>query len=100
LSAWIPIEKNEPHVKKEREKARTLRESGWWKQQCAQGRCHYCYQSFPPETLTMDHQVPIARGGYSNKKNCVPACKSCNAAKKAQTPAEMILNRLKSENRS
>ncbi len=32
--------------------------------------------------LTMDHVVPIIRGGRSTKGNVVPACKSCNAKKK------------------
>ncbi len=95
MSAWIPIEKNETHVKKEREKARALRDSAWWKQQLAKGICHYCGKTFPPESLTLDHVVPISRGGHSNKGNCVPACKPCNSEKKSLTPAEIILNRLK-----
>ncbi len=95
MHAWIPIEKNEVHVRKEREKARALRGTAWWKQLLAKGVCHYCSKHFPREALTMDHLIPVARGGYSNKRNCVPACKPCNTEKKAQTPVEIILNRLK-----
>lgn len=29
----------------------------------------------------MDHVVPLARGGKSNKKNCVVSCKACNSQK-------------------
>jgi 5-methylcytosine-specific restriction protein A len=38
--------------------------------------------------LTMDHIVPIARGGRSTKGNVVPACKSCNTKKKQLLPME------------
>ena len=32
--------------------------------------------------MTMDHIVPIIRGGKSTKGNVVPACKECNTKKK------------------
>jgi len=41
-----------------------------------------------PKALTMDHIVPIARGGRSTKSNVVPACKTCNNAKKQLLPME------------
>jgi len=83
------------HKKKERTKARELRHSNWWKQKLAEGLCHYCGQRFPVEELTMDHKVPVARGGRSNKGNVVVACKVCNNKKKHKTPAEMVLENLK-----
>ncbi|MCB0357119.1 MAG: HNH endonuclease [Bdellovibrionales bacterium] len=44
--------------------------------------------------MTMDHKVPIARGGKTTKGNVVAACKKCNTAKKHLTPAEQLLNSL------
>ncbi|MDE0788643.1 MAG: HNH endonuclease signature motif containing protein, partial [SAR324 cluster bacterium] len=38
--------------------------------------------------LTMDHVVPLARGGRSIKSNLVPCCKSCNNQKKNLLPIE------------
>ena len=38
--------------------------------------------------LTMDHIVPLARGGKSTKGNVVPACKACNNAKQHLLPME------------
>ena len=32
--------------------------------------------------LTMDHLVPLSRGGKSIRANLVPACKECNNKKK------------------
>jgi len=69
-------------IRREKNKARELRRSRWWQQKIASGVCHYCQGRFKPAELTMDHVVPIARGGRSVKNNLVPACKECNTAKK------------------
>ncbi len=42
----------------------------------------------------MDHIVPLARGGESNKGNIVPACRDCNQKKKLETPAERLLREM------
>jgi len=75
-------------LKKEKQKARELRNSQWWKRKRSQGICYYCHESFPPKTLTMDHIVPMARGGKSVKSNIVPCCKACNSKKKQLLPLE------------
>ena len=75
-------------IKRERQKARDLRNSQWWKRKRAKGVCYYCGRSFPPRELTMDHIVPIARGGKSTKGNIVAACKECNTQKKQLLPME------------
>lgn len=82
---------DERRIKAERHKARELRGSQWWKRRCAKGICHYCGSSTPPKELTMDHIVPIARGGRSTKGNLVPACKQCNNKKKQLLPMEWDL---------
>lgn len=73
---------DESHAKLERAKARELRHSRWWHNKLQQGLCHYCGQKFKPEELTMDHVIPLARGGMSTKNNLVTACKACNNKKK------------------
>lgn len=82
---------DEKHIKREREKARALKKSGWWKQQLAERRCFYCSGEFAAAELTMDHKTPMSRGGRSTKGNVVPCCKECNNEKKFYTPAEMIM---------
>jgi two-component system phosphate regulon sensor histidine kinase PhoR len=79
---------DEADIKTERRKARELRASQWWKRRCAKGLCYYCGAPTPPGELTMDHIVPIARGGKSTKGNIVPACKECNNKKKQLLPME------------
>ena len=73
---------------REKRKARDLRDSQWWKRRVAHGQCHYCGCSTPPRELTMDHVVPIVRGGASERGNVVPCCKECNSRKKDLLPLE------------
>lgn len=75
-------------INAERNKARDLRASQWWKRRCAKGQCYWCLQSVPARELTMDHIVPLARGGKTTKGNVVPACKTCNTKKKQLLPME------------
>lgn len=84
---WF-IGADEAHIKRERRKARELRQSQWWKRRCAKGVCHWCEQPVKPAELTMDHVVPVARGGKSTKGNVVPCCKTCNTKKKQLLPME------------
>ena len=55
----------------------------WQQLQIQKKRCHYCDRRFteglPP---TIDHVIPIARGGDDAPENCVLACKPCNSSKK------------------
>ncbi|HQO74272.1 MAG TPA: HNH endonuclease, partial [Candidatus Marinimicrobia bacterium] len=67
MTDWIAIKKDEKHIAREKAKARELRQSNWWKQKIAAGICYYCGKKFKPQELTMDHIVPIARGGKSIK---------------------------------
>ena len=55
--------------------------------------------TFPPSELTMDHLVPIIRGGRSTQGNVVPACKECNSKKGYLLPLEWeeYLNSVKEE---
>jgi 5-methylcytosine-specific restriction endonuclease McrA len=99
LSDWFNLQADDKTVRREREKARALRKSNWWKARLAEGRCHYCGRIFKPEELTMDHVVPVARGGRSSKGNVVPCCKPCNSRKKLMTPVDMILQQLEEAQR-
>ncbi len=82
------LEISEADIKREREKSRELRKSRWWQNRVALGHCHYCGQNFAPDQLTMDHLVPVSRGGKASRNNVVPACKECNSRKKYLLPIE------------
>ena len=75
-------------LKAERAKARELRKTRWWQQKTASGTCYYCHRRVGFAHLTMDHVIPLARGGRSTKDNLVPCCKECNTRKKGALPVE------------
>lgn len=82
--SWVTDE----DIKKEKAKARELKCSQWWKKKRSVGTCYYCGKKSKPDELTMDHIVPIIRGGKSTKGNIVPCCKECNSKKKYMLPME------------
>lgn len=43
-----------------------------------QHKCHYCKQR---RVLTIDHVIPVSKGGRHIAGNIVPACRSCNSRK-------------------
>ncbi len=73
---------------REKNKARQLRRTNWWKRKRSFGICYYCQSHFSPQELTMDHIIPLAQGGRSKKVNLVPCCKQCNSQKKNKTPIQ------------
>lgn len=83
-------ESSDLEIKREKDKARSLRETAWWRQKKSRGICHYCGRKFLPSELTMDHIIPLVRGGKSVKANLVPACKDCNSKKKHMLPTEWV----------
>ena len=84
------VEVSDQEIRRERQKARELRASQWWKRKRAGGICHHCGGKFAPGELTMDHLVPIIRGGKSTKGNVVPSCKACNTERKHSLPFEKV----------
>jgi 5-methylcytosine-specific restriction protein A len=83
---WAPVDPDA--LKRERVRSRELRQSPWWKRRIAAGVCFYCREPVGRRGLTMDHIVPLGRGGKSVRGNVVPACKDCNTRKKSMLPVE------------
>jgi len=75
-------------LRRERTRSRELRQSPWWKRRIADGVCFYCRARVGRLALTMDHVVPLGRGGKGVRGNVVPACKDCNTRKKSLLPVE------------
>jgi len=47
--------------------------------------CFYCKK---PKKLTVDHDIPLSRGGTDDIENILPSCRSCNSKKNNKTAAE------------
>ncbi|XP_021898249.1 uncharacterized protein LOC110814958 isoform X2 [Carica papaya] len=54
--------------------------------------CQYCSS---PDNLTVDHVLPVARGGEWKWENLVAACSKCNSKKGQKTPEEANMKLLK-----
>jgi hypothetical protein len=50
--------------------------------------CRYCAEAVTPETVTLDHVVPVSRGGTNERENLVTACLMCNSIKSGRTYKE------------
>ncbi len=51
-------------------------------------KCLYCGST---KNLTIDHVIPVSKGGKSSFNNCVTACRPCNSIKGNRTPSEARL---------
>jgi len=57
----------------------------------ADGHCAYCDKE---AKLTLDHVIPLSKGGRHSKDNVVPACGHCNSSKGNKTLEEWNAKRL------
>jgi 5-methylcytosine-specific restriction endonuclease McrA len=56
-------------------------------------RCAYCGVTLTAKTRSLDHRVPLIRGGTNDLSNLVPSCLRCNQRKNRLT-AEEFQNKL------
>ena len=59
------------------------------------GVCQYCGVEFRFEELTIDHVIPLSRGGRDQWSNVVAACKDCNRRKGNHLPDEIRMRLLR-----
>lgn len=50
--------------------------------------CYFCKQQIVREERTMEHLIPLSRGGPHSASNIVMSCKSCNSSKTSKTEEE------------
>jgi excisionase family DNA binding protein len=53
------------------------------------GRCGICGEQVDPAFATLDHIIPIGRGGKDEEDNCQLAHAHCNASKQARLEEEL-----------
>ncbi len=51
-------------------------------------KCFWCGTSLTPETITIDHYIPLSRGGSNKIKNLRLACRRCNQNRGNALPRE------------
>ena len=67
---------------KHRDRRRLVEKYGW--------SCYYCGRELFPQNATIDHKVPLSRGGTEKIGNKVLACKRCNGKKKSMDEKEFL----------
>lgn len=68
----------------------TLDAYGWIKTlEHYKHKCVYCGKRYE----VLDHYIPVAKGGGTSAKNCVPACWKCNSQKSAKMPRDFTTDR-------
>jgi 5-methylcytosine-specific restriction endonuclease McrA len=98
MEAWgLDYDQRTAHIKREKAKAKILRKSPWWSSKVGQeGKCFYCQVELNLSLATLDHVVPLSRGGETKKGNVVVSCKDCNTKKADATAVELLLLQLDS----
>lgn len=62
-------------------------------------QCYYCGVRLTRKgtrrdsSSTVDHKIPLARGGDRSRENCVRCCRKCNGRKGSLTDAEFLRGR-------
>lgn len=51
-------------------------------------RCSYCGKELSDKTATLDHKLPLSRGGSNGRANLVLSCQKCNSHKGSMTMSE------------
>jgi 5-methylcytosine-specific restriction endonuclease McrA len=54
-------------------------------------RCVYCAERLDYQNATLDHVLPLAKGGANDPGNVVAACPRCNRLKADMLPAEFFM---------
>lgn len=55
--------------------------------------CQYCHKKVIPSKLTIEHVIPVSKGGIDDIINYITVCRSCNSSKKDKSLVEFIKNR-------
>jgi len=50
--------------------------------------CQYCLRKLPEKKLTIDHVLPLSKGGRHEWSNVVASCSTCNNIKGSRTPEQ------------
>ena len=51
-------------------------------------KCQYCGKIVNTKSATVEHIIPVSKGGETSWTNCITACVKCNRKKKDRTPLE------------
>lgn len=62
-----------------------------------EGKCHYCGAGLAEHSYTIDHVIPLSRGGTNAPDNIVLTCAKCNERKGDSLPEEFEARRKRAQ---
>jgi 5-methylcytosine-specific restriction endonuclease McrA len=71
------------------------KEMKWYRERRKNGPCAYCGES--KEHLTMDHVIPLSKGGTWRRENIVFCCSKCNLEKGDLSLDEFLVSRFQQQ---
>jgi 5-methylcytosine-specific restriction endonuclease McrA len=77
-----------------RYRASVAREYKQYREVVCQRDGHKCVYCGAVDKLSLDHYIPLSRGGANGPENLVTACQPCNSSKRDKTPQEWLGGRL------
>jgi 5-methylcytosine-specific restriction endonuclease McrA len=60
-----------------------------------EGKCQYCMKKLTKKNFTLDHVIPVSKGGKKVWQNIVACCNSCNQNKGSRTLRETKMKLIK-----
>jgi len=60
--------------------------------------CHWCHAFVSLELVTIDHVIPLSKGGLDHHNNMVLACSKCNRTRANDMPNEQFRQREEENN--
>lgn len=61
-----------------------------WKKLTGDDYCFYCGKKLTRHNATIDHIIPLSRGGTNDKRNLVLCCQKCNWDKGSKLLSEWM----------
>lgn len=55
-------------------------------------KCKWCGKQLDRNTCTVDHIIPLSKGGTNWVSNLVPACRPCNSSKQAKDWKQWLMS--------
>jgi 5-methylcytosine-specific restriction endonuclease McrA len=72
------VQPKRKRAKRGRVWVKILAQEAWAEQK---GRCFYCKGPITMKEITIEHMIPISKGGWDGRKNIAAACLPCNRTK-------------------
>lgn len=90
---FFSVTVNAQEIQKKRRELALIKKKAWFLEAKKRGVCQKCGARVGPGGLTLDHIVPLSRGGTNSKGNLQFLCGSCNKKKGMLTSVDELFEK-------